>query len=118
MVYTRTFVMDGNFSAVHQNRENAHRDIKLTHGEFFMTEPNRYKSHLAVAKEVKEVSCFTFIISSLTANQTPTCNEHHAVNDRFIKYKGLDVTGIGATACGRHGCFCPGAVVDFQKGER
>ena len=51
-------------------------------------------------------------------DQKSTCNEHHAVNDRFIKYKGLDVTGVGATACGRHGCFCPGAVVDFQKGER
>lgn len=68
MAYTRTFVMDGNFSAVHQNRENAQRDIKLTHGEFFMTEPNRYKSHLAVAREAKEVSWSTFIISSLTTN--------------------------------------------------
>ena len=49
--------MDGNFSAVHQRRENAHRDIKLSHGEFFMTEPNRYKSHLAVVQEIKEVRC-------------------------------------------------------------
>ena len=68
MAYTRTFVMDGNFSAVHQNRENAHRDIKLSHGEFFMTEPNRYKAHLAMVKEVKEVSRGTFMISSLTTN--------------------------------------------------
>lgn len=30
----------------------------------------------------------------------------------------LEVTGIGATACGRHGCFVPGSVVDFQKGEQ
>jgi hypothetical protein len=55
MAYTRTFVMDGNFTAVHQKRKNAYHDIKLSHGEFFMTEVNRYKSHLAVAKEVKEV---------------------------------------------------------------
>jgi hypothetical protein len=55
MAYTHTFVMDGNFTAVHQKCENAHRDIKLSHGEFFMTEVNRYKSHLAIAKEVKEV---------------------------------------------------------------
>jgi len=60
LAYTRTFVMDGNFSAVHQSRENAHRDIKLSHGEFFMTEPNRYKSHLAVVKEIKEVRSFYF----------------------------------------------------------
>lgn len=29
-----------------------------------------------------------------------------------------DVTGIGAAACARHGCFAPGSVVNFQKGER
>jgi Kyakuja-Dileera-Zisupton transposase len=26
--------------------------------------------------------------------------------------------GIGAAACARHGCFCPGSVVDFHNGER
>ncbi|KAF8231927.1 hypothetical protein L208DRAFT_1141698, partial [Tricholoma matsutake] len=103
MAYTWTFVMDGNFTTVHQKHKNAHHDIKLSHGDFFMTELNHYKSHLAIAKEVKEKL---------------TCNEHHAVNDHFIKYKGLDVTSVGATACGHHGCFCPSAVVDFQKGEQ
>ncbi|KAF8230363.1 hypothetical protein L208DRAFT_1282338 [Tricholoma matsutake] len=103
MAYTHTFIMDGNFSTIHQNRENAQCDIKLTHSEFFMTEPNCWS---------------TFIILSLTTNWRPTCNEHHAMNDWFIKYKGLDVTRIGATTCGCHGCFCPGVVVDFQKGEQ
>jgi hypothetical protein len=50
-------------------------------------------------------------------NQTPTCNEHHALNDAENIRSGCDVTGIGATACW-HGCFCPASVVDFQKGER
>lgn len=40
------------------------------------------------------------------------------MNNRFRTYKGKDVTGIGAAACARHGCYCPGAVVDFHKGER
>lgn len=30
----------------------------------------------------------------------------------------MEATGIGAIACGRHGCFIPHSVVDFQKGER
>jgi hypothetical protein len=30
----------------------------------------------------------------------------------------LEATGIGATACARHGCFFPHSTVDFQKGER
>ncbi|KIK31764.1 hypothetical protein CY34DRAFT_36943, partial [Suillus luteus UH-Slu-Lm8-n1] len=30
----------------------------------------------------------------------------------------LRATGVGATACARHGCFVPHCIVDFQKGER
>ena len=30
----------------------------------------------------------------------------------------MEATGIGAIACGRHGCFIPHSVVDFQKGEQ
>jgi hypothetical protein len=67
MAYTHTFVMDGNFSAVHQKQDNVHHDVKLSHSEFFMTESNRYKSHLAVAKEVKEVGCFNILCSSALA---------------------------------------------------
>lgn len=37
--------------------------------------------------------------------------------EKFVKHIGLDVSGIGATACSRHGAFCPGGVVDFQRGE-
>ena len=29
----------------------------------------------------------------------------------------LDATGIGAIACGRHSCFYPRSVVNFEKGE-
>lgn len=49
--------MDGNFSAGHQRRENIGIDACLTHGELFMTELFRYKAHLAVSKEVVQVSC-------------------------------------------------------------
>jgi len=31
---------------------------------------------------------------------------------------GKRVRGVGAAACARHGCFCPGSLVDFPKGER
>ena len=30
----------------------------------------------------------------------------------------LEATGIATCVCGRHGCVCPLAVCDFQKGER
>ena len=40
------------------------------------------------------------------------------MNDKFIVRRSQDVTGIGATACARHGAFCPSGVVNFQQGER
>ncbi|KAG1830059.1 hypothetical protein F4604DRAFT_1695666 [Suillus subluteus] len=47
-----------------------------------------------------------------------TCSNHRAVNATNIQRSNLRATGVGATACARHGCFVPHAVVDFQKGER
>ena len=49
--------------------------------------------------------------------QKSTCHEHNAVNNQNTTRTHLDATGIGAVACGRHGCFYPHAVVNFQKGE-
>jgi hypothetical protein len=40
------------------------------------------------------------------------------VKDRSKCCKGCDCTGIGAIARLRHGCYAPGAMVDFQKRER
>ncbi|EGO05138.1 hypothetical protein SERLA73DRAFT_37143, partial [Serpula lacrymans var. lacrymans S7.3] len=47
-----------------------------------------------------------------------TCNYPRAVNLENTDRQHLNATRIGATACARHGVFCLGAVVDFQKGER
>lgn len=56
VVYTRGFVMDGNFTAVHQKQKRPEDDVWLTDGDGFMVQQARYKAHLAVSKEVKEVS--------------------------------------------------------------
>lgn len=119
-VYTRSIVEDGNFSAVHQDQPNAGTDAALTNGELFMTESTRYKAHLAIAKDTKQVCMLPYAEKAylIFLCQTSNCNEHRAINHRFQTHKGKDVTGIGATACARHGCYCPGSVVDFQKGER
>jgi len=33
-------------------------------------------------------------------------------------HNSTDSSGIGGHSCARHGCFAPGSLVDFQKGER
>ncbi|KAH6904731.1 hypothetical protein BKA70DRAFT_1373436 [Coprinopsis sp. MPI-PUGE-AT-0042] len=100
--YTRSFVGDGNMTCVHRHRPGQ-SDVYLKDGEGFMTARNPYSTHIETTVEAKEKR---------------TCHEHRAVSNKSKIHKGCDATGIGAWACMRHGCFCPGGVADFQKGER
>ncbi|KAG2007148.1 hypothetical protein CC2G_014864 [Coprinopsis cinerea AmutBmut pab1-1] len=101
--YQRSLVADGNFVCVHRKQKDQGEDVYLKDGEGFMTESTRYRKHLESTEEHKEPQ---------------TCHEHRAIADKSKVHKGCDVTGVGAYACMRHGCFVPGSVVDFQKGER
>ncbi|TFK59879.1 hypothetical protein BDN72DRAFT_780133, partial [Pluteus cervinus] len=102
-VYSRQFVMDGNFTASHIEKAGKKDNVWLMDGEAFMTHHTRYHEHLKDKPEEEPRS---------------TCHNHCAQLDQNIGKQGRDVTGIGATACARHGAFCPASVVDFQKGER
>jgi hypothetical protein len=48
--------MDGNFSADHIKMRNPGDDVNLADGTAFMVEDKDYRSHLEIAKEIKEVS--------------------------------------------------------------
>ncbi|KAI0915315.1 hypothetical protein AcV5_003820 [Taiwanofungus camphoratus] len=95
LVYTRGFMMDGNFSAEHLKMRRPRNDVEITDGTgFFVAE---------VAKELKGQG---------------TCHNHKAVNLANADWHKLESTGIRATACPQHGCFVPHSIMDFQKGER
>jgi hypothetical protein len=55
-LYTRSIVIDGNFSAEHLKMKQPEEDIALSPGERYMVEPKRYELHLNTGKEVKQVS--------------------------------------------------------------
>ncbi|TFK59289.1 hypothetical protein BDN72DRAFT_734315, partial [Pluteus cervinus] len=102
LLYMRSFVMDGNFTASHLKPKHPENDVRLTDGTGMMTSRGNYEDHLSKATEKKAKN---------------DCNATRALNAR-IQQVGTRATGIGATACARHGCFAPCSVVDFQKGER
>jgi hypothetical protein len=117
----RGFVMDGNFSAEHMAMRRPEDDVMLTDGAAFMVGTQDYKAHLAEAQEDKKGKVCLLspsFTSILNLTQRSTCNNHRAVSQANANRHNLEATGIGATACARHGCFCPHSVVDFQKGER
>ncbi|KAH6867625.1 hypothetical protein BKA70DRAFT_1380018 [Coprinopsis sp. MPI-PUGE-AT-0042] len=101
--YTQSIVGNGNMKGVHRRQPQTKDDVFLKEGEGYMTERKCYAAHINCTTERK---------------QKPTCHEHRAVTDKSKIQKGCDATGIGAWACMRHGCFLPGGVIDFQKGER
>ncbi|KIJ16123.1 hypothetical protein PAXINDRAFT_11166 [Paxillus involutus ATCC 200175] len=96
--YSRSFVMDGNFSTKHMKLKNDN-DFNLTGGSSYFTASPHYQAHLQIANDKQPKS---------------TCHEHKAVH---ATQKHLMATRIRAIACARHGCFVLDNVVDFQKGE-
>jgi len=119
-LYTRSIVIDGNFTADHLKMKRPENDVALSPGGRYMVEPSRYQAHLESAIDHREVSNPWDCLSILAPNSVKksTCSDHKAVN-RVNQTQGhLQATGIGAVACARHGCFFPQSVVDFQKGER
>ncbi|KAI6039445.1 hypothetical protein EDC04DRAFT_2867977 [Pisolithus marmoratus] len=98
----RRYVIDGNFTAQHMKMNKPELDVALSDGKGYMVSEGPYQSHLQQSLDSKERS---------------TCSNHRAINAANINKSNLQSTGIGATACARHGCFVPHSVVDFQKGE-
>ena len=57
-LYTRSIVIDGNFSAEHLKMRQPEEDIALSPGGRYMVEPKRYELHLSTGKEIKQVGLF------------------------------------------------------------
>jgi len=55
-LYTRSIVIDGNFTADHLKMKCPENDIALSPGGQYMVEPTRYEAHLESAVDHREVS--------------------------------------------------------------
>jgi hypothetical protein len=54
-LFRREYVLDGNFKAEHMKMRKSADEIIITDGTGFFSTEKRYKEHLKVAKEYKEV---------------------------------------------------------------
>ncbi|KAF6747984.1 hypothetical protein DFP72DRAFT_1074860 [Ephemerocybe angulata] len=91
-LYKRYIVIDGNFKLHHLIIRGQDRGISLIAGAAYMIEKAYQDKVLKNAPESKQ--------------------------DKDKMKKGYDASGLFGSACARHGCFCGGALVDMQKGER
>jgi hypothetical protein len=79
-LYTRSIVIDGNFSAEHLKMRQPEEDIALSPGGRYMVEPERYELHLSTGKEIKQVCPFR-MINCCTFNNT-SCRNLYALTTR------------------------------------
>ncbi|KDQ49420.1 hypothetical protein JAAARDRAFT_200858 [Jaapia argillacea MUCL 33604] len=89
-LYTRILNLDGNMKVEQMTQKYV--DSTLTDGGGFMVTDRPYQDSIHNSVEIKEKA---------------TCNNLRAVSMGNMSSEGLQVTGIGAAACGRHGAFCP-----------
>ncbi|KIK75026.1 hypothetical protein PAXRUDRAFT_174069, partial [Paxillus rubicundulus Ve08.2h10] len=94
------YVVDGNVSVQHMEMKIPEDDVSLSDGLAYMVDYSAYADHISRMVEAKDRSM---------------CKNHRAINAANASRKNLRVTGIGATACARHGCFVPHSVVDFRR---
>ncbi|QRV87046.1 hypothetical protein RhiJN_15064 [Ceratobasidium sp. AG-Ba] len=106
--YFRFFIShDGNFRNIRKAKKVDPGDIFLTDGQMYFVESAPYKEYINAVKGQDKSQ----------KRVRPECDNHKAAVDKFARWGGLDVTGIGACTCARHSLFLPAGTVDFQKGE-
>ncbi|KAG9091968.1 hypothetical protein FS749_016111 [Ceratobasidium sp. UAMH 11750] len=99
--------VDGNFRNPRKAKKVHPDDICFTGGRMYFVEQLSYKAWIASRKQ-----------GDTRKGVRPECDNHKAATDKFARWGGLDVTGIGACTCARHSLFLPSGMVDFDKGER
>ena len=105
--------MDGNFSAEHMKMRKPSNDVPLMPGKAFMVTDEELAPHLKSSTDIKMVREVKVVLRVvLIQYKKPTCNDHQAIARANAHRHKLQSTGIGATACSRHGCFFPHAVVN------
>ncbi|QRW25950.1 Transposase family Tnp2 protein [Rhizoctonia solani] len=108
MFFMFWFSFDGNFRNLRKAKKVDKDDMCFTDGLMYFVAHGLYQEWLKTEAN-KEPS---------TDKSRPECDNHKAALDRFVRWAGLDVTGVGACTCARHSSFMPQGLVDFFKGER
>ncbi|KAH9913611.1 uncharacterized protein B0H18DRAFT_1088007 [Fomitopsis serialis] len=95
---------DGNHGLQKKRKRDDPDDVSLSEGQGYFVHPSKMQSYLeAIDSEPAPETCSGFKVGRA---------------QRPGKFRNLEVSGVVAVICIRHGCFRPGAMVDLQKGER
>ena len=110
--FTRTLLGDGNFKQDHLAMKDEFDDVSLSDGLGYMVGKKTFETYVEKVSVLQKTRNDT---SKKSGGQD--CHDHRAVSQQNHSQAHLDARGIGAIACGHHGCFYPNSVVNFRKGE-
>ncbi|KAL6299356.1 hypothetical protein BKA93DRAFT_742425 [Sparassis latifolia] len=102
----------GNHSLQKKRKHDDLNDVSLRLGQGYFVHQDkmtRYMESIKAEPAVCQPVC----------SMPETCSRFKVARaQRPGKFRNLEVSGVVAVICIRHGCFCPRAMVDLQKGER
>ncbi|EPS97785.1 hypothetical protein FOMPIDRAFT_1078663, partial [Fomitopsis schrenkii] len=99
---------DGNHGLQKKRKCDDPEDVSLCEGKGYFVDPATMKSYLESIELEAAVSELPETCSGFKVGRA----------QRPGKFRHLEISGVVAVICIRHGCFRPGAMVDLQKGER
>jgi len=123
-------VADGNFEADHVKAKAPSQDVWLSEGGGMDPKCSVYWAFLKTALEHFTV-CILAILKTYAicgaqgaavltkySQKAPCKNMFRAIMNMLLASKVCDVTGKVSMACARHGCYCPGSLVDLYHGKQ
>ncbi|KAB5587714.1 hypothetical protein CTheo_8845 [Ceratobasidium theobromae] len=102
------FSYDGNFQNPQKAKKVDTDNISFTDGLMYYVSQKEHKDWVSLDTNKQQNS----------SGKRPDCDNHKAAADLFVKYVGLDVSGVGAATCTQHSTFIPRGFVDFFQGEK
>lgn len=111
---------DGNHGLQKKRKRDDPNDVSLCQGKGYFVDPDIMKTYLeGIDSEAAVSQVIHSEVLELKFRQPETCSGFKVGRaQRPGKFRHLEVSGVVAVICIRHGCFRPGAMVDLQKGER
>ena len=112
---------DGNHGLQKKHKRDDPDDVSLCEGKGYFVDPAKMKTYLEDISSEPPVRCDPMcrVCLALMFCKPETCSGFKVGRaQRPGKFRFLEISGVVAVICIRHGCFRPGAMVDLQKGER
>lgn len=117
---------DGNHTLHKKSKRDDKTDYSLSDGRAFFAESSKMAAFAkAKGKEGRTVVRLLFFSHSIKINvlkivhQVRTCSGFKVTrSQRAGKFRNMDISGVVAILCLRHGCFFPRAIVDLVGNEQ